>query len=200
MKIRKRTMLLATIALPVLLLSGCTAPQERAQAAIQSSPAETMQSGYAAKRFQESAPQSPTAVESAIELSGKYARLSEEAATLRQENQSITAKNQHFKEQVTTLEAQLQQTQKELSEANDFLIEMRVELNNWKTDVLGFRDEMREAEKAQLEALIKILTALGGEAGTARENEAGLATASAGEITSNQPQPQKTQNSGEPNE
>ena len=40
---------------------------------------------------------------------------------------------------------------------------MRIELNNWKTDVLGFREEMRDAEIEQLRALLKILEILGGE-------------------------------------
>jgi hypothetical protein len=40
---------------------------------------------------------------------------------------------------------------------------MRIELNEWKTNILGFRDEMRNADKAQLQALMKILEALGGE-------------------------------------
>ncbi len=73
------------------------------------------------------------------------------------------------------LEGQLQQTQKELAEANDLLIEMRIELNNWKTDVLGFRDEMRDAETAQLQTLFRILQVLGGQvdAGPARSGGGG---------------------------
>ncbi|MHC4259038.1 MAG: hypothetical protein ACYSTF_01305 [Planctomycetota bacterium] len=102
--------------------------------------------------------------QSAIELSKKYAELSQEATVLRQKNQDFNAKNNQLKDQVAILEAQLQQAQKELTEANDLLIEMRIELNNWKTDVLGFRGEMRDAEKAQLQALLKILEVLGGEA------------------------------------
>ena len=43
---------------------------------------------------------------------------------------------------------------------------MRIELNNWKIDILGFRDEIRDAETAQLEALLKILKVLGGEVKT----------------------------------
>jgi 5-enolpyruvylshikimate-3-phosphate synthase len=39
-------------------------------------------------------------------------------------------------------------------------------LNNWKMNILGYRDEMRDAETAQLEALLKILKALGGEVET----------------------------------
>jgi hypothetical protein len=61
------------------------------------------------------------------------------------------------------LQKQLQQTQKELNEANEIMISMRAELNKWKQDVLGFRDEMRSAEKAQLEALLKIMKVLGGD-------------------------------------
>ena len=41
---------------------------------------------------------------------------------------------------------------------------MLSELNTWKTNILGFRTEMREAAKAQLEALLKVLEVLGGEA------------------------------------
>jgi len=162
MEIEKKTTPLLTLLLSAFLLSGCSVPQERAQVVLPDS-TEGRQSGSVAKRFQESAPQGPTAVESAIGLSEKYAKLSEEASVLRRETQDFTTKNQQLKEQVTNLEAQLQQTQKELGEANDLLIKMRIELNNWKIDVLGFRDEMRDAEKAQLEALLKILKVLGGE-------------------------------------
>lgn len=117
----------------------------------------------AARRFQESDPQARTAVDTAIELSEKYARLSEEAAVLRQENKDSIAKNSRLKDQVATLDAQLQQTQKELTEATELMREMLIDLNNWKTNVLGFRDEMRQAEKTQLKALLQILQVLGGE-------------------------------------
>jgi hypothetical protein len=62
-----------------------------------------------------------------------------------------------------SLEARLKQTQKELSEANDLLIEMLSELNTWKSNILGFRGEMRDAAKVQLEALLKVLEILGGK-------------------------------------
>ena len=61
---------------------------------------------------------------------------------------------------------ELEQAKKELAEANDLLIEMRIELNNWKSNIIGFRDEMRDADKYQLEALLKILKVLGGEVNT----------------------------------
>jgi chromosome segregation ATPase len=150
----------------ILLLSGCSSGQKPAQTVVKPNPLEGQQTDSLAKRFQEPAPKGPTVVESAIELSEKYAKLSDEAAVLRQQNQEFTARNQQFKDRVNALEAQLRQTQKELTEANDLLMEMRIELNNWKTDVLGFRDEMRDAETAQLEALLRILKVLGGQVNT----------------------------------
>jgi len=174
MKSNKKTIFLLISLMPVLLLLNCVTVQEPPEVAVisdstdrLSSPkSDKQQSDSVAKRFQESAPQQSTVVASAMQLSKEHAKLSEEAAVLRQENKDLNARNQQLKGQVVTLEAQLQQTQRELNEANDLLITMRIELNNWKTDILGFRDEIRDAETAQLEALLKILKVLGGEVKT----------------------------------
>ena len=174
MQSNKKTIFLLISLMPVLLLLNCVTVQEPPEVAVisdftdrPSSPkSDKQQSDSVAKRFQESAPQQSTVVASAMELSKEHAKLSEEAAVLRQENKDLNARNQQLKGQVVTLEAQLQQTQRELSEASDLLITMRIELNNWKTDILGFRDEIRDAETAQLEALLKILKVLGGEVKT----------------------------------
>ncbi len=171
----------------MLLFAGCSLSGKPAKVATSPEPADELHNQAAAKRFQEpTAEKSPTAVESAIDLSQKYAKVSEEAAILRQKSQNLEAENQQLKEQVISLDAQLQQTKKELSEANNLLVEMRMELNNWKADVLGFRDEMRDAAKVQLEMLLKILKTLGGEVKTEPAPE-----------KPNQNQPQKT--TGEPN-
>ena len=148
-----------------ILLAGCTTPQEISKLILSGNEEKIVSSGdeNVAKRFRESSPQNPTAVETAIELSKKYAKLSEEAALLRQKNQELLKENQQYENKLVVLEDQLQQTQKELTEANDLLIDMRIELNNWKTDILGFREEMRTADTEQLRALIKILEILGGE-------------------------------------
>jgi len=168
MQADKKIMLLLIPLLLMLLLSGCQLPQQPVEVILP--PAtdsnKVQQSDSVARRFKESTPQGPTAVESAIELSQKYAELSKESAELWQKNQDLITKNRRLEDSVVSLETKLQQTQRELTEANDLLIEMRIELNNWKTDILGFRGEMREAEKAQLEALLKILKILGGEVKT----------------------------------
>ena len=85
---------------------------------------------------------------------------------MRRQNEDFIAKNRQLNEQVVSVDAQLKQTQKELAEANSLLIEMRIELNNWKADILGFRNEMRNAETAQLETLLRILKVLGGQVAT----------------------------------
>jgi chromosome segregation ATPase len=118
---------------------------------------------FAAKESPSAEIQSPTAVESAIALSDKYAKLSEETSALKQRKQALDAENKKLTEDLQNCRGQMERAQKELAEVNDLLVQMRLELNNWKSDVLGFRDEMRDAEKAQLEALLKILKLLGGE-------------------------------------
>ena len=154
-----------------LVLLGCSSPQSQVRSSTSSqmdqvySPQflEQKQKVLAEKRFQQTIEHGQTAVESAIELSQKYAKLSEQAAVLQSQNQDLVAENSRLKEQVAELDTKLKQAQKELTEANDLLIEMRIELNNWKTDVLAFRHELREADIAQLEALLKILKILGAE-------------------------------------
>lgn len=143
----------------LMSLAGCVgvAPPGAAPRPVAPSPNRTPEN------FQEPSSKTPNAVQSAIELSQKVAQLSEQLTALRQEKAALTAENEQSKVRLNELEPELQQTQKELSEANDLLIEMRLELNNWKEDVLGFRAEMREADQAQLEALLKILQLLGGE-------------------------------------
>lgn len=153
---RLKMLLTAMIALAI---AGCTAPQGAANTSVKPS-----DPGAAAKRFQDTPTEGRTAVESAIELSEKYAKLSDQSVALRQENQRLTSENETLRQQLTDLDAKLKQTQKELTEANDLLIEMLTELNHWKSNILGFRGEMRDAAKAQLEALLKVLEILGGEA------------------------------------
>ncbi len=135
--------------------AGCTAPQSSFGETAPDNPQASVAGDTAAKRFQNTPPGGRTAVESAIELSQKYANLSDQTVILREENQRLKTENENLQEQVAGLEARLKQTQKELSEANDLLIEMLTELNTWKNNILGFRGEMRDAAKAQLEALLR---------------------------------------------
>jgi regulator of replication initiation timing len=170
MQASKRFGLILVVSLLTILPSGCSAPQEQtgaigADGSLHGSSSGSIdpQDSSIVKRFQDASPQSRTAVESAMELLEKHAELSKQAAELEKKNHSLIAENSQLKSQVSSLEPDLKQTQKELTEANDLLVEMRIELNNWKTSILGFRDEMRQADIAQLETLLKILKILGGE-------------------------------------
>jgi DNA repair exonuclease SbcCD ATPase subunit len=133
-----------------------------------------------AKRFQ-GAQAGQEASGSTMDLTDRVTQLAERAATLQQQNQQLSLENERLGKQVSTLEAQLKQTQTELTEANNLLIEMLGELNNWKSDILGFRGEMRQAAKAQLEALLKIMEVLGAEGS--------VATPAPGAAEPNQPKP-----------
>ena len=166
MRSDRKIIILAILFAPVFLLAGCSSSQQPADLAVEPVPFERQQNDAIAKRFQEPDPEGPTVVESAMKLSGEYARLTQEAAELRRQNEDFIAKNRQLSDQTASLDAQLKQAQQELAEANSLLIEMRVELNDWKADILGFRNEMRNAETAQLETLLRILKVLGGQVAT----------------------------------
>ena len=151
---------------PVMIMQGCSSAARTEKVAINPDIAELYNNESVGKRFQQRDSSSRSAVDSAIELSERYAGLSADAALMNRQNQELISKNKQLDEQVVTMESKLQQTQKELKEANQMLIDMRAELTGWKSQVLGFREEIRSAETAQLEALLKILKVLGGEATT----------------------------------
>ena len=115
------------------------------------------------RRFTEGPSDSESAVQNAILWSEKYERLLSTTEELRQRNMAMFEENTQLKKEVEELSGRLAQTQKELDEANEFLQKMHVELNQWKADVLGFREELRKAQAAQLQALGKILRILGAE-------------------------------------
>jgi len=190
MQTKQKIMLSLISSLLISMSSGCSVTKEPGRISVQTGPIQQpeqntkpLPSASVAKRFQEPRRQGPTAVDSAIELSQKYAKLSEEAAVLQQEKQDLITANRLLEQNNSALKAQLQQTQKELTEANDLMIEMRIELNNWRTDILGFRDEMRDADSAQLQALLRILKILGGEIKTesVQSEKAGSDAVSTGE-------------------
>jgi len=168
MKTNKIIKLLPALLLLVLLVWGCQDfhPWPSTVAFEPKADEERPKTTDVPKRFQEPGARGPTVVESAMELSEKYAKLSDEASSLREKIQNLTAENNRLKEQLTDTETRLQKAEKELTETNDLLVQMRIELNNWKVTILGFRNEMRDAQKAQLEAMMKILSALGAEVKT----------------------------------
>jgi len=108
---------------------------------------------------------SGTAVENALAWSEKYAQAVEQLARQQEANRKLADRNRTLESKATALESELATTQQELKEANDLLIDLRRANEDWKASVLGYRDEMRKAHGAELEALHKVLRLLGGEVG-----------------------------------
>ena len=111
------------------------------------------------------------AVESALMWSDRYEELSVKTEKLREENSDLKVSNTNLKHDMTQLQTELDSTKAELDDANEFLQEMDLQLNKWKSDVLGFREEMRAAQGTQLKALIKIMKILGAETTELEQNQ-----------------------------
>lgn len=179
MQANKKTLSFLTVSAFTFLLAGCPVIQEPLEVVFKPDPAMQHQSNSMSRRFQQAAPSGQTAVESAVELSKKNTKLFEQMTGLQQKNLELAAENRQLKDQITVLEPDLEQARKELNEANDLLIDMTTELNNWKMQILGFQGEMRDANTEQLRALLKVLEILGGEVQTtaSREQHPNSATA-----------------------
>jgi peptidoglycan hydrolase CwlO-like protein len=157
MRFTSNFVILAAIAI-LLSISGCSILDTQKPVQPQTPPPQAQ-----SEKFVQPDTKAPTAVESAIIWSDKYAKLSEQMEKVRKANLDLTEENRNLTNQVTGIQAQLDQAKKELAEANTLLVDMQKELTNWKTDVLGFRDEMRKAQRAQIDALTHIIVLLGGE-------------------------------------
>jgi hypothetical protein len=114
-------------------------------------------------RFTDPSQEATSAVEKALMWSERYEQLSGKAEQLRQDNTDLQIENNELKMQLSKLQVELDQAQKELADANAFLQDLQLELTQWKSDVLGFRDEIRAAQAAQMQALMKVLRVLGAE-------------------------------------
>ena len=182
MKTNKKFLSFLILSVLTFLLAGCPALQEPVEVVLEPG-SNHQQNNAMSKRFQDAAPKGQTAVDSAVDLAKKNTELFEQMMVLKQKNQGLIAENSRLKAQIAVLEPELEQTKKELNEANDLLIDMTTELNNWKVDILGNREEIRQANIAQMEILLKIAEAMGAE------------------VTEKQEQnKQSTETSGEPNE
>lgn len=122
-------------------------------------------------RFTDSENDSTDAVQSALMWSQKYEELSAKTEKLREEKNSLVLEKTALQNKMAHLGAELDRAKTELTEANTFLQQMQTELTKWKSDILGFRDEMRNAQAAQLQALQRILRVLGAEPVKANQNQ-----------------------------
>jgi hypothetical protein len=170
-----RSMIIAALA--CLLVGGCVQSAFHQPEGPIPEPQHPSDAGYLQKAVvaRDVDPPLPTAVENAIALQDKYARALEDLRRGEEHNHALSDENRKLAETAAHLQADLAKTQQELSEANAILIQMRQEIEKWKYDVLGYRDEMRKANQAQIEALGKVLSLLGAEAGGPAGAEAATA-------------------------
>ncbi|MEN6385871.1 MAG: hypothetical protein ABFD79_11840 [Phycisphaerales bacterium] len=147
----------------LFIFAGCQASEKKKEQDIK---IKAEQNEAVSKRFHNPGQEDGTAIDSAVKLAQDYAVLSQKFAELQEKNLELSQQNAKMRDRLTVIEPELADTKKELEEANTLLVDMRIELNNWKTDTISFRDEMRQADKAQLETLLKILQALGGQVDT----------------------------------
>jgi len=157
----------AAAALAALSLAGCSFAPNRQADAVFPDPPRQPEAVYLQKAVvaRETDPPLPTAVENALALQDKYARALEDLRREQDRSRAIADENRKLSDNAVRLQADLAKTQQELAEANGLLIQMRTEIEKWKSDVLGYRDEMRKASQAQIEALAKVLSLLGAESG-----------------------------------
>jgi len=168
-----RCLILVTLLIGCLFLAGCGFPNERTIYRPMAEPAPNISdessmvidqtSEKMQKRFDPTMQDADNSGQSSVEWARRYEELSIGNNDLRRTNNELTLKNSQLKQQIETLKSELEETKEDMTEANEFLGQMHLELNKWKTDVLGFRQEIRQAQQAQMEALGKILRVLGAE-------------------------------------
>ena len=83
--------------------------------------------------------------------------------TLQEENIKLKEENATLKANVTTLTADNHRMKKQLAEADEFMRSMDKDISKWKAQVDADRKENRKIQKAQLEALTRILRSLGAQ-------------------------------------
>jgi len=173
----KKTTIIFFLPLTIIALTGCRLVDEpiaiglASPARQQPAPEANVSDETIEKRFTDSQNDSTDAVQSALIWSQKYEELSQKNEKLREEKNSLAVENTELKHKLSQLGAELNRAKQELADANGFLQQMQIELTKWKGDVLGFRDEMRNAQAAQLEALKRILRVLGAETVQSNETE-----------------------------
>jgi chromosome segregation ATPase len=153
----------------IVAIAGCQSLNEKVIPPLgeptQAEPVMTVQQseGSMERRFSDTAETKVDPVQVITTWSQRYDDLFRQTEQLRESNTKITLDNTRLQQEVEKLKAELQQCRRDMEQSNAVLEQAHLELSKWKADVLGFRDEIRQAQTAQLSALTKILRILGAE-------------------------------------
>lgn len=77
-----------------------------------------------------------------------------------------------LKEKLAVKEQEVKQLKEDLNERDDRVRKLQEAVDKWKQDILGYRDEMRQAEEAEMKALTRIIALLK-KCSRARDSETG---------------------------
>ena len=158
-----RNKILLLISVPLIFACGCTyyvdEPLSYKTAAQSAGPSREL----TAEMFSASSNVQMDSIDDVIRLKENYESLIQKNAFLANENSELKKKNADLEIQLAKTQSDLESAQNEIAQANEFMTQMNQELIRWKSDVLGYRDENRKIQKAQLEALSKILKVLGAQ-------------------------------------
>lgn len=160
----QRTMM-AMMLLAAVAVSGCQLTKEPVAANPPVATAKTPDNDYMSKTAvkDEGAEPASSVVESAMMWAEKYAKAVEELSKSQDKVRALEDEKSAAQSDTEKARLEMAQLQKELDDANAMLVEMKGELEKWKKDVLGKHAENMKAHVAELEALRKIMHALGNE-------------------------------------
>lgn len=114
-----------------------------------------------------------TAVESAMQWAEKYAQAAKELIVVNKRLQEMEKEQKVLQTRLAKAQSENEALKREIRDANAMLGAMKQELKEWRQNVLGFRSEMLASQKAQLQAMQRIMQLLGGEMARPEENNAG---------------------------
>ncbi|MBN2511362.1 MAG: hypothetical protein JXB18_00355 [Sedimentisphaerales bacterium] len=174
---RIKNLLVAT----VLVLAGCRLAEEQIipltapQPEVPQEPAPlTVQQDAASleRRFTSPSDSQLDPVQTITLWAQRYEESSRQNEQLRENSSKLVLENARLMQDNEKLKLELAQCRKDMEQSNALLEQAHVELSKWKADVLGFREEIRQAQTAQLSALTKILRVLGAESPAAQTDTA----------------------------
>jgi len=171
------------ISLCLLLLAAAGCQQDQIiPISMESAPMTVKQdAGSLEQRFSDSGKVDP--VTTITMWAQRYEELSKQTEQLRKENARLLEENNRLQQDFVKMKLEQEQTRKDVERSNALLQEAHVELSKWKSDVLGFREEMRQAQTAQMQALSRVLRILGAESAAPQKEAAKDSTVSPQEGT-----------------
>lgn len=114
-----------------------------------------------------------TAVESAMQWAEKYAQAAKELIVANKRLQEMEKEQKALQTRLAKAQSENEALKREIRDANAMLAAMKTELKEWRNNVLGFRNEILASQKAQLQAMQRIMHLLGGEMAQPTGNSAG---------------------------